>query len=388
MNIKDIANVIIKIESTLNNTPSVEVTAPPEPETRGFMAVDLTGASGVYLTLSRNETDFTTFNLTDPSFSPPEFGAWIGIGQNQNSGAFFDYPAILGDDAVLSDVQGISGMTLEGNVITPRHGAGGYVYPSDSVAFGDVIVNKPFNITPERNTVTAKATPDVPAGQDIFYSLEGAVDGGTVTIVSHAVIQFASASPINFLKFNNDIIEKNTSTQNHVLVYSINGGLPQAFSSYDGYGSTSATLSAFLGGNMNDVPFSYSDYADSGVTPYPPLALPVQLDSAAFYLYGFDATYFRVSREINGYEELFIEEDLSYAVVGEVEVTYYPASKLSASVDVDIFDLIIDPATYSAGEVQYFASHGITPATKNADGSYTIKSQLTIPTIDFVPPVQ
>ncbi len=169
---------------------SGKVVAPPVPAAKGFLEVDLTGASGVYLTLSRNETDFTTFNLADPSFSPPEFGAWIGIGQNQNAGAFFDYPAILGDDALLSDVQGISGMTLAGNVITPRHGEGGYVYPSDSLAFGYVIVNKPFTIPPEYNTVTAKATPNVPAEQDIFYSLDGAVEGGTVTIVSHAVIQF------------------------------------------------------------------------------------------------------------------------------------------------------------------------------------------------------
>ena len=169
----------------------------------GFMSVDLTGASGVYLTLSRNETDFTTFNLADPSCDAVAFQNFIALGQNGASCAFFKYPDILPDELILpSDQSGVAGMTVAGNIITPRHGVAGYEFVADSLAFGSLIVNKPFEITPEYNTLTAKATPDVPAEQDIFYSLDGAVDGGTVTIVSHAVIQFASAAPSTITGLN------------------------------------------------------------------------------------------------------------------------------------------------------------------------------------------
>ena len=168
-----------------------KVVAPPVPAANGFLNVDLTGASGVYLTLSRNQVDFTTFNLADPSFDAVAFQNFIALGQNGASGAFFKYPDILPDELILpSDQSGVAGMTVAGNVITPRHGAAGYAFAGDSLAFGSLIVNKPFTVTPEYNTVTAKATPNVPVEQDIFYSLEGAVEGGTVTIVSHAVIQF------------------------------------------------------------------------------------------------------------------------------------------------------------------------------------------------------
>ena len=172
---------------------SGKVIAPPVPAANSFLNVDLTGASGVYLTLSRNQVDFTTFNLADPSFDQIGFELFIALGQNQDSGAFFKYPDILPTELILpTDRSGVAGMTLAGNVITPRHGAEGYEFEGESLLLGPVTVNRPFEITPEFNTLTAKATPDVPAEQDIFYSLDGAVEGGTVTIVSHAVIQFAT----------------------------------------------------------------------------------------------------------------------------------------------------------------------------------------------------
>lgn len=147
----------------------------------------------------------------------------------------------------------------------------------------------------------------------------------------------------------------------------------------DASGSTSALLIYFLSGNLNNVPYSFLSYGADDINDYPPLKLPTELDITALYFQGFNADYYRVSSEIKDFEEALILEDLAAMVAGEVSVTYYPASKLSANFDVDIFDLIIDPSTYTAEEVQYFASHGITPATKNADGSYTIKSQLTLP---------
>ena len=131
--------------------------------------------------------------MADPSFDAEAFQNFIALGQNQASGAFFKYPDILPVEQVLpSDQSGVAGMTVTGNVITSRHGTEGYEITDDAIEFGSLIVNKPFEITPEYNTLTAKATPNVPVEQDIFYSLDGAVEGGTVTIVSHAVIQFAT----------------------------------------------------------------------------------------------------------------------------------------------------------------------------------------------------
>lgn len=67
------------------------------------------------------------------------------------------------------------------------------------------------------------------------------------------------------------------------------------------------------------------------------------------------------------------------AMEKEITVTFYPASKLpSSNIDYDIFNLIIDPSNYTASEIAHFAEQGISPAIKNADGSYTIKSQLSL----------
>lgn len=103
---------------------------------------------------------------------------------------------------------------------------------------------------------------------------------------------------------------------------------------------------------------------------------PDGLDKSSTYIYGVDnsllAEFFAAQGQI-------IPADFTLPT-SEVVVTLYPASKLpSANIDYDLFNLIIDPVNYKQSDLEYFAERGVTPATKNADGSYTIKSQLILP---------
>lgn len=212
------------------------------PIANGFLNVDLSGAAGVYLTLSRNETDFTTFNLADPSFDVLAFDSFASLGQNGTSFAFVAWPEIMPpEEREISDGTGVCGIALSGSVITPRHPNGytprGITLNRLGVDSGQAVATPPFDVTPEYNTLTAKATPDVPAEQDIFYSLDGAVEGGTVTIVSHAVIQFTP--PIACIPTTLSFVPTVTLPEgkNRVILrmsYEVNGNLLHYPQDYDG----------------------------------------------------------------------------------------------------------------------------------------------------------
>ena len=106
------------------------------------------------------------------------------------------------------------------------------------------------------------------------------------------------------------------------------------------------------------------------------VGLPVELDNTAAYLLGSNNTLLAAELQRIGtpMPEGFVVPE------APVTITLYPASKLpAANIAYDVFDLIIDPASYTQADLQYFADRGVTPAVKNSDGSYTIKSQLTIP---------
>lgn len=57
--------------------------------------------------------------------------------------------------------------------------------------------------------------------------------------------------------------------------------------------------------------------------------------------------------------------------------TYYQSSanSIGSHITNDLFDLIVDPDTYTQSELDYFAQWGIEPATKNPDGSITVKTR-------------
>lgn len=106
--------------------------------------------------------------------------------------------------------------------------------------------------------------------------------------------------------------------------------------------------------------------------------VPANLDQTSSYLIGLNNDLL-----FEGFTNAGISLPPGFAGVdGEIVLTLYPSSKLSVtSIGFDIFDLIIDPSSYTSADLQYFADRGVTPATKNVDGSYTLKSQLTIPSM-------
>lgn len=132
-----------------------------------------------------------------------------------------------------------------------------------------------------------------------------------------------------------------------------------------GAGSESGLTSYFLGYEP--------DVFNTGQT-----FVPVPLDQNSSYIFGMDNPLFA-----NFFAAL--GQTLPDGFTGidrETVLTLYPASKLpSSNINYDLFNLIIDPANYTQSDLKYFADRGVTPAIKNADGSYTLKSQLSIPTM-------
>lgn len=180
----------------------------------------------------------------------------------------------------------------------------------------------------------------------------------------------ATLFPLNFLKFNNDIVLKNTAQETHALVYSINDNYPQQLTPHST--SSTATLNFFLAGIDGEIEWSFMSYGDNDLSNWSPANMPNELENDSVYLFGLNAEYLQLATAIKQGE---VPDGIT---VSDVSVTFYPASVIDAYPDVDIFDLIIDPSTYTAAEIDYFASHGISPAVKNADGSYTVKSKLHI----------
>ena len=177
----------------------------------------------------------------------------------------------------------------------------------------------------------------------------------------------ANTSNVNFLKIIDEGVEDGVVGIGGI-VYSLNG-LPPTFDTLSiegsdaiftsvltaGYTTPSQSFNTFVIDSDNQLVFNHGQSRN-----------PV-------YFVGF-------SDMILNDLSAFIVSPLADLLKGQVEITLYPSSKMpAANFDHDVFDLIVDPANYTAQELQYFAAMGVTPAVKNPDGSYTIKSQLTLP---------
>ena len=173
---------------------------------------------------------------------------------------------------------------------------------------------------------------------------------------------------MNFLKFRSEIIEE-TQGVTAGIVYKINDGLINTAILSAGRNTTLSVLGAGSNSGLNEHFLGYEpDLLDQGQD-----FVPMPLDQNASYSFGMNNALFAEFAEVLGFTGFTgIDE--------ETVLTLYPASALPpANIDYDVFDLIIDPASYTQADLQYFADRGVTPATKNPDGSYTLKSQLTLP---------
>ncbi|WP_201585228.1 hypothetical protein [Psychrobacter sp. HII-4] len=190
----------------------------------------------------------------------------------------------------------------------------------------------------------------------------------------------SSQNTVGFLKFQND--QQIDSADGNVggLVYSINGGEMAAIKSTISEAGFSTMYAFFPEIPTGDVVLPLG--RDGGGGRWNDAYMPNGLDVNNFYWFGLNNIALQEYFAFRGFS---IPDRV---VQGEVEITVYPASKLpSANIDYDIFDLIIDPSIYTTSELAHFAEWGITPAVKNPDGSYTIKSQLTLPPPEQ-PPLQ
>ncbi len=137
--------------------------------------------------------------------------------------------------------------------------------------------------------------------------------------------------------------------------------------------STTVTGSAVTA--YSDIGYSFLNY-DPDLLDHGLATVPISLDQNSTYIFGMNNPLFAEFFAALG-QTL---PDGFTGIDGEMVLTLYPASKLpSTNIDYDLFDLIIDPANYTQADLKYFADRGVTPAIKNADGSYTLKSQVTIP---------
>ncbi|MGP5210828.1 hypothetical protein ACTXJ5_08540 [Psychrobacter alimentarius] len=186
----------------------------------------------------------------------------------------------------------------------------------------------------------------------------------------------SDATSASFLKFTNDTrIDRNDGNIGG-LVFSINRGALQAATHDLANKIGSYTMFEFIALAAGD---SFSAQGDDDSVDWTDAKMMQGLDASNFYTYGFNTSVLAAEAEFYGFP---LPDGV---ITQETTLTLHPASKLpSANIDYDIFDLIIDPASYTAAELQHFADLGVTPATKNPDGSYTIKSQLTLP--PFEPP--
>lgn len=180
----------------------------------------------------------------------------------------------------------------------------------------------------------------------------------------------SNALEMNFLKLRSEVIEE-TQEVKAGIVYKINDGdIRSSLVSAD----RDSTLSVFGAGSDSGLKNYFLGY-EPDLLDRGQAFVPMPLDQNSSYIFGMDNALFAEFFAALG-QTL---PDGFTGIDGETVLTLYPASKLpSANIDYDVFDLIIDPASYTQADLQYFADRGVTPATKNPDGSYTLKSQLTV----------
>lgn len=151
-----------------------------------FTNVDLTGQSGVYITLSKNSGDWITYNLSDPDFNQNEFLKFVSYNENNTALAFKGYSE--NNDEVLT---AICGFTKDGFARTPISSEDtiGRLYLDDK----QTIVPQVLNI--ESTELTAKPTEGIPRQYDLYYSLTGADATETIVIKSAASVKLEDFVP-------------------------------------------------------------------------------------------------------------------------------------------------------------------------------------------------
>jgi|GEM_PF-945317 len=185
----------------------------------------------------------------------------------------------------------------------------------------------------------------------------------------------SSDGTVNFMKMDRNA-NLNTDSGLYVnagIVYSVNGGpITSYVESLDGSissGTGYAGISFFS--TENPTP-AFMFYGKDALPENPVSPMPSVLDGSKDYYLGINEESLAAYSVVAGYPPLPTTSKIS-------SITYYPASKLpSSDIDFDVFQLIIDPDSYTTPEKEYFAAQGVKPIIKNTDGSYTIQSEMIL----------
>ena len=156
---------------------------------------------------------------------------------------------------------------------------------------------------------------------------------------------------INFLLFNNETVPNDTTAG---LVYSLNGG-PL----------------------MEVIPTGQDKIVDVGE-----YVQRIALYDSEFI--GFYESFMHLDKHaLTGFGLSYLQSSPIFSsVLGDATdvlttLTVYPANRLqSTNIDYDLFNHIVDPESHTPTDIDRFAQYGISPAVKNPDGSYTLKSQM------------
>lgn len=159
------------------------------------------------------------------------------------------------------------------------------------------------------------------------------------------------ADEINFLLFNNETVPNDTTAG---LVYSLNGG-PL----------------------MEVIPTGQDKIIDVGE-----YVQRIALYDSEFV--GFYESFMHLGKHaLTGFGLSYLQSNpifssvLSDASDVLTTLTVYPANRLpSTNINYDLFNHIVDPESYTTTDIDRFAQYGISPAVKNPDGSYALKSQM------------
>lgn len=178
-----------------------------------------------------------------------------------------------------------------------------------------------------------------------------------------------SSNKISFIKFHQRLLNKDLG-QEIGIHYSINDGEIEKFS----FQTVTETSPSVNWGVMGIIA---NRYGLGGILGYGSkvfgweAGLPEGLSGD--YAFAFGANE-EIIREVLKLEGIEISPDLPI-IEESLKLTYYPQSAVNnSSLDFDVFSLLIDPSDYTSEDLEYFKEFGLEPATKNADGSYTIHS--------------
>lgn len=155
-----------------------------------FLAIDLSGASGTYITVSKNGGEYVTYDMTSPSFDQNEFENTFMFGQSTEGLAFLSYPDALVDYIGSDTTKGILAINESELVVYPPGDENGFV--PENIAVGTAyVLPAPYDLGEQVNTLSVKATPNVDASADIFNTLVNPNNESVISFTSNYVIYLA-----------------------------------------------------------------------------------------------------------------------------------------------------------------------------------------------------